>query len=640
MEIEVIDSTEGLLAIGEEWEALEVRDPHASFYASYRFVKAWWLAYCDDPSYVLHTLGVRHNGALVAVAPLAIRQTKSRGRDLRTLRWASHGDYLGAVVEVASASAASRALLTAMDDSQQWDKIALGNMRSDTPLAHYLFRSSHNSSFTLHVECPYIDLREYADFDDFCVRSLPSHTRKYRNKFVKELDARFTVTWGNASQVLQRMGAVHQAERDFLREHRDRDERHSLFDDPRRVSLVEGAYEREGDAVTFAYEDSAGRMLGYRSCYVHGRTLLSWNSAYEPQMEPYRLGKVLQYDIMGHLFSQGEWDFFDFGAGRYPWKFEWTHQFNSTYRYARSFEPPAKPVAARKPATSAAATATQDASSTAAQPPPSPPTEAPQASPPARRTIRSVPAVGARRASQALRAMNDSVTARRKPPVIWYLPHPTDDAVFMGGSIAARTDRRHLVVLLAQGRGSTALRKVNARLLDPISRDDFAEARVREFMDAVETLGVRPRDVSQSMLTDGEMSVDDILGVISDMAAKNPDAEHRTMSYLDPNADHCAAGKALKRAYDRELLTDCFFHLAVPKVEAPAATRTKLSRRAVELKREALAAYQVWDPRNGRYGIGGFSVAPLIEAQRAQPREHVHGPTFTSTAQPPPKVTQ
>src|SRR5690606_874844 len=52
--------------------------------------------------------------------------------------------------------------------------------------------------------------------------------------------------------------------------------------------------------------------------------------------------------ILEFLFSQDQFDRFDFGAGRYPWKFEWTDQFTSTYRLILrrpSADPPPKATA-------------------------------------------------------------------------------------------------------------------------------------------------------------------------------------------------------------------------------------------------------------------------------------------------------
>lgn len=637
MQIEVISTTEQLLALGDEWQALEARDPHASLYVAHRFVSAWWLAYCDDPAYQLHTLIVRHNGELVAVAPLVIASRVIRGQPIRVLRWASHGDYLGPVMAPQHAGRASLTLIGAIQPGDHWDRTVLPYMRTDSPFAHSVLRSEHNPSLTPFVECPYIDVDRYADFDDFCARALPSHTRKYRNKFLRERDARFRVYAGNESNILERIGKVHQAERDYLKDSLSRSERHSLFDDSRRVAHLSAIYQRQGDTVTFAYEDPAGEVLAYRTCFVDGATLLSWNSAYAPSVQSYRLGKVLQYDVMAWVFNRGDIDMFDFGAGRYPWKFEWTDTFHGTYRYRQLGSSPEKP---SKTPSRRSTSSTQDA------PPPIPQTAAVASTPVAEKAsngsetdhlahrlaqfARRAPRRGRRHTRRVASVTKHAVSAHRQPPVIWYIPHPDDETIFMGGSIAARPDRRHLLVLLADGGASKALRKVNARLRTPLTREAFMAARVREFRAAASVLGVRRRDITHGRLEDGAVQTADVLSLITAMASAYPDAEHRTMSYLDPHRDHAAAGEALRKAHREGVVTDCAFHLPVPNVSSRAGKKVELSAAAKSRKRAALDAYQVWDPRQGRYGIGWLSVSSLITAQRSKPSEYTHGPDVTT----------
>ncbi len=556
MAIEVVRTTEQLVGLAKEWEVLEAGDPHASFYASHRFVTAWWLAYEDDDAYALHTLAVRHNGDLVGVAPLVIQRRMIRGVQTRVLRWASHGDYLGLLLLPQFSDRCSQELLAAMRQPGHYDRVSLSNMRPEGSFAHYILRSDDNAHFRPHIECPYVDLRLYSGFPDFCARAVPAHTRKYRNKFLRERDAQFKVYRGNESDILGRIGAVHMAERDFLQESFGRSERHSLFDNPRRLAHMSAVYERQADTITFAFEDASNSILAYRTCFIQGRTLLSWNSAYAPTVHSYRMGKVVQYDIMSYLFASGGVDLFDFGAGRYPWKFEWTDQFNATYWYRYPIEKPAK--ASIAPPKQAVSPTKGKTSGALAVP------SAAHREKAERVEVYVAPQGGIVRARRAAAALRNAARARRHAPVIWYVPHPDDESIFMGGSIAARPDRRHLLVLLTHGGASKALLKVNARLLQPLSREDFMAARVREFSAAVRPLGIHKRDIVHGALPDGAVTESDVLALITTMAARYPEAEHRTMSYLDPHSDHAAAGKALRQAYRQGVVTQCVFHLPVP----------------------------------------------------------------------------
>jgi LmbE family N-acetylglucosaminyl deacetylase len=220
------------------------------------------------------------------------------------------------------------------------------------------------------------------------------------------------------------------------------------------------------------------------------------------------------------------------------------------------------------------------------------------------------------------------MVARVRPPIIWYVPHPDDETIFMGGSIAMHRGRRNIVVALTRGGASAAIKRVNKRLKKPIDREAFMRGRMRELRAGVAALGIRPDSVVSIDLPDGGLQVEAVRSVIEDFARRYPRAAHRTLSYLDPHDDHRTAGEALRAAYRAGVVRDCRFHLPVPLVDAALGEPVRLSRRAVAAKRAAIAEYEVWRPRKGRYAIGAQSVAKLIRFQRETPTERVHGPDY------------
>jgi len=351
VEIEVVTAADRLAELEPEWVALQdATDP--PYYVRHHFVQAWWRAYQDTPGYELRILVVRNNGEVVGIAPLALVPQKRKGRPIRSLRFASHGDYMGILIDAAATRSETicRMVMQHIEEAPEWDTVSLGNVPSFSPLAHYLLKSTkYNDAFSLQIENPYLDLRTYASLDEYAETHPLKRARKQRSKFYREVSPEFVIIDGNRDNVLGRMGELHRREKEHLQEVHDRTERHSLFDDERRVQLYRQIYDGAGETLTFAYQSKRGELLGYRSCYVDGTTLLSWNSAYHPDYDSYRIGKVIQYDILEHLFGQDRFDRFDFGAGRYPWKFEWTDQFSSTYRLILrrpSADPPPKAPAA------------------------------------------------------------------------------------------------------------------------------------------------------------------------------------------------------------------------------------------------------------------------------------------------------
>lgn len=332
MQVDLVQDTGQLAELGPAWQQLEQEMDAARglpYYVRHRFVSAWWQAHASQTGLELAVLVLRQDGGqVVGIAPLAL----SRGKAGVQLRFASHGDYFGFLIDPqARADTVCKKLLAAAHELN-WDTLRLGNVPADSPLAAYLFKSEYNQQFTLHVENPYIDLRKYADFSDYTAAQLPSHVRKQRRRLLAEHDLTFQVVEGDDGGLFDRIGEVHRAERDFLVSERGRTERHSFFDSAARREHYRTIFTSTDDPVTFVLRAADDSLAGYRTAFRDGRKLLSWNSAYHPDFADHRIGSVLLHDMLEHLFGTSEADILDLGAGRYPWKFGWTGDFTATYR--------------------------------------------------------------------------------------------------------------------------------------------------------------------------------------------------------------------------------------------------------------------------------------------------------------------
>jgi CelD/BcsL family acetyltransferase involved in cellulose biosynthesis len=385
VEIEVVTTAERLAELGPEWVSLQ-EATETPYYVRHHFVLAWWLAYQDAPGYELRTLVVRNNDEVVGIAPFALVPQKRKGRPIRSLRFASHGDYMGLLLDAERLrpDTICRAVMQHVEADSNWDTVSLGNIPSSSLFAHHLLKSSeYNQHFSVHVENPYVDLSKYASFEEYAKALGLRRERQHRNRIHRALSPHFSVIKGDEEGILTRMGELHRTEKAFLREERERSERHSLFDDPRRVALYERIYHHDA-TTTFAFETEAGALMSYQTCYDDGDTLLFWNTAYDPDYGRYSVGEILLYDILDYLFRERQVRIFDLGAGRYPWKFTWTNDFTVTYRLtlrrpsaeappppqsppAEKPEPPTKPDSAPdpKPAATSDQTATDSSDQTA-----------------------------------------------------------------------------------------------------------------------------------------------------------------------------------------------------------------------------------------------------------------------------------
>lgn len=643
MDVSIVTTAAELAGLREEWERLEGR-PETPYYVGHRFVSAWWHSAENVPGFRLHVVTVRHEGRLVGVGPFSIRPEERAGRAVQVVRWASHGDYLSVLHADETGPAGgslprpesiTRLILEQLDDLLASGEIAsvhLTGIPSESLFAWHVRKSQeHHQHLAFLIENPYIDLT--------AGHSLPSHTKKYRNKVLREHDLTFAVFRGNEHGILERLAAVHIAEKELLVNERGREERHSLYEDPQRLAHIRNVFEDTDDAVTFAFVEGSdvtkGAIAAYRTVFRHGERLLSWNSAYLPTYEPYRMGKVLQLQILEHLETAehrlGAITEFDLGAGKYPWKFEWTPLQRPTYRLL--MKPPVQERTQPRPAAKKA------------EPKPAEPKHAEPKHADVKQVTSRVPDSATRRRAlrRVARHLPDVVTEparrivrsrrdRRAPVTIWYVPHPDDETIFMGGSIAAQREGRNILVVLTEGEASEAIIGTNRKLDTPITREEMVAGRGRELAAAARQLGVAERDLLHAHLPDGAVTTPAVLEVIRRQAKRFPSAAHRTMSYHDGHPDHAAAGHALLEAHRTGIVSDAQFHLPVPEVIDDRATEVELDDRAVKTKLAALDEYCVWEPERGRYALGRRSVSELISYQRRTPQEMVHGPQL-----PPPQ---
>ncbi|WP_124728798.1 PIG-L family deacetylase [Staphylospora marina] len=243
-------------------------------------------------------------------------------------------------------------------------------------------------------------------------------------------------------------------------------------------------------------------------------------------------------------------------------------------------------------------------------------------------------------------------------PVIFYAPHPDDETLNMGITIAEHVaaGRPTHVVLLTHGRVTAALNAINgaaysgywkathnpaAEGYEPLTKDTLAEARVREFHHACGQLGVLPEWRHIEYLdnpgsTNGEnVTYSEARGVIEKYINMFPDADHYTLSYHDIHPEHAAAGQALLDLYNAGRIQ---YHV---RFIISMATRNDLESRGAPIpgggwkdtptndtiKQKVLNAcrcYSAWAPSLGAYAVGYHSVAGQFDKFTANPFHYLH----------------
>lgn len=231
-----------------------------------------------------------------------------------------------------------------------------------------------------------------------------------------------------------------------------------------------------------------------------------------------------------------------------------------------------------------------------------------------------------------------------KKPVVIIVPHQ-DDELFMAGAIQryVASGRRVYAVMVSDGGGSYARHKINGKDdrgnsvccgLDgephepkkegywPLSRKAFSAARNREFMRSMARLGVpayriiymngslhgtsTPRFVDMHLHKNASQ-------VISSLYARFGDGTYVTVA--GGHSDHVALEEALSQA--KRISEKVFF----PFDPSVASDNLELTPEELLKKQNAVAEYEAWNPRKGKYAIGAHSVPDLIATWKVTERE-------------------
>ena len=131
MDVDVVRDTAALDALSADWTRLDAADPGAEFYTRFPVVRAGWAAFVEDAAYDLEVVVARHNGAVVGILPLARQRISVRRQPRTQLRFASPGDWMGAILDpTLNHRPVCRALLAALDADPSWDILSRHNLRA------------------------------------------------------------------------------------------------------------------------------------------------------------------------------------------------------------------------------------------------------------------------------------------------------------------------------------------------------------------------------------------------------------------------------------------------------------------------------------------------------------------------------
>ncbi|MGZ7032441.1 MAG: GNAT family N-acetyltransferase [Thermoanaerobaculia bacterium] len=179
MEVEVIEQTDRLEAISEEWDDLWRRDPNSTPFQSPHWLLPWWRTFGTDR---LFTIGGRENGSLEAMAPLYILSDEESGETLGIFLGTGITDYLDVLLAPGASMEAIVDVMTRNGTCATWD---LQQLRPVSPLLRATPPDGWSESSDEQDACPV--LRIDGAGDDL-QSLLSTHSRKKLRYYRRSLE--------------------------------------------------------------------------------------------------------------------------------------------------------------------------------------------------------------------------------------------------------------------------------------------------------------------------------------------------------------------------------------------------------------------------------------------------------------------
>ncbi|HEU4322750.1 MAG TPA: GNAT family N-acetyltransferase [Roseiflexaceae bacterium] len=323
IQIQVVDSVEGLMGLEAEWGSLLRASLCATVFQTFEWQSAWLRAFGrHDPAIRPLVLAVREHGWLIGLAPLMVRNTGG----LRTLTFlgAPYADYHGFLVDPAAAETALAAIWRFIAGTRGvWDAIDLDDIRPDSALLSYLrgpaFRTLlPDARIEPSSRCFLLDLHNSAKVQQILQkREYQVKLRRLGRQGKLEL-----LHHSDPARVAERMPL-------YIEQHRaqwrDRPDGFARFDDPHVTPLFTATAQALSSRGWLLLSELTldGRPVAFFYSFVFRGAYLVYRPCFDVQIGRYSPGSVLLYLLIEHLAAR-PFHTFDLMRGEHPYKLEYT----------------------------------------------------------------------------------------------------------------------------------------------------------------------------------------------------------------------------------------------------------------------------------------------------------------------------
>ena len=337
MQTKIITTKNDFAKLKEDWERLQEQDEDVTYYSTFEYNWTWWDVYKNDKNKELFIIVVELKGVVIGIAPLIIEKVNKKILSYRCIRFLGRGDYLGIIINRGSNikyGTIIKEIFNFIESKNKYfERMTLTHIKDNSRLSAYMLKNKeYNKNFNYLIECPILKYKKFKNFDAYKNEFVSLNAKRYSNKLQREIGYNFKVVSNHNEEVYKKISQLHINEQNYLAKNRGREERRSLYNDKFYSEFVKRVYNNNSKVITFKIEDGNSNILTYDTCYLYKGVLHMWNMAYDTKYENYGLGKVINLEIQKYIFENNIADIFDFGAGRYPWKFEWTDDFIFDYQ--------------------------------------------------------------------------------------------------------------------------------------------------------------------------------------------------------------------------------------------------------------------------------------------------------------------
>ncbi len=335
--IQVIDTTEGMEALRDDWDRLLGHAASASIFSSWEWQYHWWRHYGKHSA--LRVLVAKSDDKILGILPLYVQSiTFLQFLPLAVLRLVGTGgdtspDYIGPMLEPGTEQEVYLALCEfILHKLPDWDVLNFTDMPGNLRLVKILTEmcDQNNLSYDSNPNTIIPIIRLPATWEEYLSsrhKDYRYEVRKTRRKISEAYTVNFRV-WDSPDrldEVIDRLITLHQLR--WEQNHKQS----TAFASPEYIAFhrdaIKSCFNRDWIRLYCLTLDT--NIVAIYYCYRFNNEVLHFQSGFDPTFEDYAPGHVLMGYAVEHAIHEGN-KVFDLLKGQHPYKKKWANDSRNT----------------------------------------------------------------------------------------------------------------------------------------------------------------------------------------------------------------------------------------------------------------------------------------------------------------------